>query len=106
MELDFREELIASRDSFRSDSKLKQVLESNGHSTANACVLHCIPDQTEDIYLVLINSSYIISVEIARFDPSEQPLLERIELQDYKRGLSRSNQVKLLVAQNIAGGQT
>ncbi|KZN57702.1 hypothetical protein N473_26710 [Pseudoalteromonas luteoviolacea CPMOR-1] len=106
MELDFREELITSRNSFKSSSSLKRVLESNGHSTANAIVLHHTPDQTEDIYLVLINGSYIISVELDRYDQSVPPILELIELKEYKHGLSRMNQVRLLVAQDILSGQT
>ncbi|KZN35068.1 hypothetical protein [Pseudoalteromonas luteoviolacea] len=106
MELEFREELIASRDSFQSDSSLKQALESNGHPTVNAFVLHYTPDQTEDIYLVLINGSYIISVELERYDQSAAPTLERIELKEYKHRLSRHNQVRLLVAQELLAGQT
>lgn len=106
MENDFREELVKSRESFSSPSRLKEVLEFNGHSTKNACVLHWTPDQGEDIYVVLIDGAYLVSVELDRTDQNTPPILERIELKNYLVGLSRMHQVKLLVAQNLANQKT
>lgn len=106
MEQDFREELIKSRQSFSSNSRLKLALESSGHSTENAIVLNWIPDQGEDEYQVLIDGSYLVSVEIDRLNQNSPPILHRTELKQYMVGLSKMNQVKLLVAQNLTSEKT
>jgi hypothetical protein len=109
MESDFRKELINSHNQLfspESDSKLKQVLENAGHSTAKAYVLDWIPDQTEDIFTVLIDGKYLVSTEIDRFDQASQAVVERQEIKSYLKGLSRINQVRLLVAQDLANEKT
>lgn len=106
MEKDFREELQKSNQSFSSQSKLRSALESQGHPTDNAFVLHWTPDQVEDIYIVLINGTYLVSVELDRINPDTPPIYKRIELKEYKQGLSKMNQVRLLVAQELANAKT
>ena len=106
MEKDFREKLQKSNKSFSSESMLRSALESQGHSTDNAFVLHWTPDQGEDIYVVLIDGAYLVSVELDSIDPDTPPIYERIELKEYKQGLSKMNQVRLLVAQELANAKT
>ena len=109
MEENFRTELIRSHKyhfESGSSSKLKQVLEQNGHPTDKAYILHWIPDQGEDFFTILINGDYIVSTEIDRIAPSEPPNVERYELKDYLRGLSRMDQVRLLVAQDLSDKKT
>ena len=106
MEEDFRQELMKSHELFKSPSRLRDALESQGHPTSNAYVLHWTPDQGEDIYEVLIDGAYLVSVELDRVNPDSTPEYERTELKDYKHGLSRMNQVRLLVAQDLVGRKT
>ncbi len=103
-ESDFRIELVRSNEGLRKpESKLRKALESEGHDVSNAYVLHWTPEQLEDIYVVLIEGSFLVSVEIDKFDSSKQPIFERIELKDYLHGLSKMNQIRLAVAQDLAG---
>ncbi len=44
MEKEFREELQKSNELFSSPSRLRDALESEGHNTNNAYVLHWTPD--------------------------------------------------------------
>ena len=107
MEKDFRRELVRSNQGFNDpNSRLKQVLESAGHNTQNAYVLHWTPDQTEDFYSVLIDGSYLVSVEIDKFDSSVLPVVARQELKSYSHGLSRMYQVQLAVALDLANTKT
>ncbi|WP_020412365.1 hypothetical protein [Microbulbifer variabilis] len=103
MESDFRKELIRSNDAIQEpDSKLRKVLTAKGHNTKTAYVLHWIPEQLEDLYTVLISGSYLVDVEIAKYDNSKPPIVERSELKSYMHGLSKSNQVRLAVAKDLA----
>jgi hypothetical protein len=103
MENDFRRELIRSNEGLQDPvSKLRQVLESEGFNTIKAYVLNWAPEQLEDIYLVLIDGSFLVRVEIDKYDKSKPPILERIELREYLRGLSKMNQVRLAVAKELA----
>ncbi len=103
MESDFREELLRSNRTLQDlDSKLRLALEAGGHETKNAYVLHWTPEQFEDLYTVLIGGTYLVNVEIEKHDSSSPPIVERNELKPYMHGLSKMNQVRLAVAQELA----
>lgn len=107
MESDFREELSRSNEALQArDSKLRMALESEGHDSINSYVLHWIPEQLEDLYTVLVGGSYIVDVEIDKYDCSKSPTVQRHELKPYMHGLSKMNQVKLAVAQDLACSKT
>lgn len=107
MEKDFREQLENSNEGINNpSSRLKQVLEAAGHDISNAYVLHWTPEQTEDLYTVLIEGSYLVSVEIDKFNTSVAPVVERQELKSYSHGLSRMYQVQLAVALDLAKTKT
>ena len=78
MKSDFREELLRSNDALQDpDSKLTQALQAEGHETKNAFVLHWTPEQLEDLYKVLIGGSYLVVVEIDKYDSSKAPILKK-----------------------------
>lgn len=107
MESDFREELIRSNEALQAhDSKLRIALESKGHDIKNSYVLHWIPEQLEDLYTVLVGGSYLVDVEINKYDGSKKSRVERNELKPYMHGLSKMNQVRLAVAQDLASTKT
>ncbi|WP_092211257.1 hypothetical protein [Desulfoluna spongiiphila] len=105
MEEDFREELIKSHQhhfASKPCSKIKEVLEQNGHPTSRAYILHWTPDQDGDFITVLINGEYVVTTEIDHNDFSVTSSVDRYELKDYLKGLSRMNQVRLLVAKDLS----
>lgn len=103
MESDFRSELIKSNEGLNdSGSVLHQVLVNAGYSTNHAYVLHWTPDQTEDVYVVLIGGSFLLSVEIDKFNKQAKPIVDRQEIKSYLHGLSRMHQVQLAVALDLA----
>lgn len=107
MEKGYRAELIRSNEGLNSpESKLGAALKISGYNTNNAYVLHWTPEQLEDIYTVLIDGILLLSVETDKFDSSKSPIFEKIELSDYKHGLSRTNQVQLAVAQELVNAKT
>ena len=107
MESDFREELIRSNQALQAhDSKLRMALESKGYDIKNSYVLHWTPEQLEDKYTVLVGGAYIVDVEIDKYDGSKNPLIEQNELKPYMHGLSKMNQVRLAVAQDLACTKT
>lgn len=107
MESEFREELIRSNEALQAhDSKLRMALESEGHDSKNSYVLHWISEQLEDLYTVLVGGSYIVNVEIDKYEGSKRPIVLRNELKPYLHGLSRMNQVRLAVAQDLACSKT
>ena len=108
-EEDFRKELIkinAVHFSGNSKFRLKKFLESEGYSIKHACLLSWFQDETEDCYSVLINKKYIVTAEIERLDKTFVPKIKRIELKEYEKGLSRMNQIKLLVAKELIHEKT
>ena len=107
MESDFREELIGSNEALQArDSKLRMVLESEGHDSINSYVLHWVPEQLEDLYTVLVGGSYVVDVEIDKYDGSKSHTVQRHELKTYLHGLSKMNQVRLAIALDLACSKT
>lgn len=84
----------------KSASPLRIVLESLGYNVSKGVILECIPEQVEDCYLVLIDTEQLIQIEIPR-DKDMLPICERIDLKAYRINLSKINQIRLAVAQDI-----
>jgi len=107
MESDYRKGLITSHDShFKRESKLKRILEEYGHSTERAYVLSWFPDQDTEYFCVLVDGEYLVHIEIDRYESSAIPKIERSELNNYLKGLSRMHQVQLAVARDLASGNS
>ena len=107
MENDYRADLVRSNEALNSDEPgIGNILRENGYNTKKAYVLHWTPDQCEDFYTVLIDGEYLVDAEIDRATHTILSPIERTELKDYLKGLSRTNQVQLLVAQELANEKT
>ena len=107
-ENDFRKEVLASQEYHFSNvpkSTLKAVLDENGYPTDNAYGLHWTPDQTEGLFTVLIDGAYLLDVNIEKFDANVNPKIERQELESYAEGLSRMNQIRFLIAQELSNAK-
>lgn len=100
-ERDFRDQLQRSRE-FIFDSavgsRLKEVLLSQYPAMMTAFLLGHTPEQGEDIYLVLVDSEHLLSVELDRGDESIAPVIEHHSLVEYQKELSQTNQILLSVA--------
>ena len=101
-EREFREELINSNVSLNTDGNpLNPILKSAGYDISNSYVLNYIPEQCEDIYVLLIPGSFVLNVEIDKFDPQIKPTFERVELNDYLHSLSKIHQIQMAVAMDL-----
>ncbi|MCA9676645.1 MAG: hypothetical protein H6708_16835 [Kofleriaceae bacterium] len=104
-EAELRAALVRSRDALRSDPEQGRLLDAVRTvcpTLRTACVLAVTPDQGEDLYLVLVDDTALISVELDRTDPEVEPIVEPLSLVDYARDLSRSGRIQLAVALDLA----
>ena len=102
VEREFREELVNSNISINTKANnINRVLESAGYDVSKSYVLSHIPEQTEEMFVLLISGSFILNVEIDKFDSQVEPIFERIELNDYLHGLSKINQIQIAVALDL-----
>lgn len=104
-EIDFRMQLEHSHKfhfSDSSNSNLKYALVEKGHKVDRAYVLHWIPEQHEDIFLVLVDGNVLVHIELEKESCVSILDYEIQDIKSYTRGLSRVNQVKLAVAQDLA----
>lgn len=69
-------------------------------------ILHYIPEQLEDLYTVLVSCSYLLEIEIDKYDDSIPPIVKRRELKSYLIGLSKVNQIRLATAYDLASTKT
>ncbi|RON26046.1 hypothetical protein BK661_26935 [Pseudomonas frederiksbergensis] len=108
-DIKLRDKLLASRDSLFSGEEsleLLKVLISEFPSISTAFILDWVPEQAEDIYWVLIDTSRIAIIEVPRSIKSaiESPLVEMQSVDDYSnRRLSKSMRRKLLAALELIG---
>ncbi|WGO98111.1 hypothetical protein QFX18_19070 [Saccharophagus degradans] len=105
-ENDLRKQLKESYSSLSIDGtnqRLRNVLVTAYPEFTGGCVLLHIPDQGDDFFIVLVNGSKLISVELDRVDTSTAPIFEYISLPQYKKGLKKSNQIQLAIALEVVG---
>lgn len=67
-----------------------------------AYIIHWIPEQSEDIYKVLIDVNIILEIELDRFNTEIEPIVNLKSIPKYIQGLSKQNQIKLAVALDLA----
>ncbi|PPC76969.1 hypothetical protein C4K68_12705 [Pokkaliibacter plantistimulans] len=105
-EKELRVQLEASYASLAIDganARLRNALKEAYPEYTGGCVLHWTPDQSDDLFVVLVNGSKLISVELDRLDTSASPIIEHIPLSQYKIRLKKSNKIKLEIALEIVG---
>lgn len=104
-EKSFADDLIQSHKSLFCDNfykKLRETLQMNFHDVKTAYFIDYIPEQGEDLYTMLVNHNIIAKIEMSRDDREEKPIVEIIDIDNYKKGLSRIEQIKLAVAIDLA----
>lgn len=102
MEQQMREELLRSNRSLQDGSTggaLVGVLQAANFDVTGAYVLNWIPEQAEDIYVVLAESGEILIAEIPR--GAGQAHVERRELADYAKKCTKVQRLKIAVAQDL-----
>lgn len=104
-EQDIREQLIKSHKSLFEDEeerKLLTVIKEKFPDMLTAYILHWIPEQGEDFYKILINDSVIVDIELDKVNQNIISIMSSIPVPKYKLGLSRLNQIKLIIAIDLA----
>ena len=101
-EREFREELIRSNKFLNSENeRLSLELRKVGFDLSNSFVLNHIPEQCEDIFVLLTSGSYVVTIEIDKSDSENPVIIDRVELKDYLKGLSKINQIQIAVAMDL-----
>lgn len=104
-ENEYRTELVGSRRSLfeqKENQKLLVSLQSYYPDMKTAYVLSWTPEQGEDIYRILINTSTIACVEVDRSDSTHTPHIESLDLKEYEKRLSKTGRINLAVAIDLA----
>lgn len=105
MEKEFREILISSHKTLfqdRQNPRLLVVLQTYFPNMKTAYFINHTPEQGEDIYQMLIDAHVIVTVELERYNPSSEPVIKPVSIEQYKKGLSKMGQIKLAVAMDLA----
>lgn len=102
-EQQIREELVRSNLALQdgSYSRLATALELADVNIAGAYILNWIPEQAEDIYIVLVSACDVLSVEVPRGEG--RILLDREELAEYESKCSKIQRLKVAVARHLLG---
>ncbi len=104
-EQDFKQQLIKSNKLLFDDEEYKNLLKVLYEYFPNmrtAYIIHWIPEQGEDIYRLLIDDSLIAEIALDRINLEVKPLVESALISQYRQGLTKINQIKLLVALDLA----
>lgn len=103
---DFRRELISGSKFFSENARGRNVLERIRMEFPNvrsAYILNWIPEQGEEIIDVLVDDDIVVHLEVPHtFKQLTEIVLSRVTLYRYERSLSKSSQIKLAVALELA----
>lgn len=103
----YKEQLTKSRHHLFNDSShrpLLNLLKDHYPNFRTAYILDWIPEQGEDIYIVLINNDRIAIIEMQRLDLNVETILESKSIEEYQKGLSKTKRILLAVAQELSEG--
>lgn len=104
-ENEYRAELSRSRQALFEQEEYKRLLtflRQKFPDMKTAYVIGWTPEQGEDIYRILINTTTIAAVEIDRDESERQPKIEDYTLKEYVQVLSKTARIKLAVAIDMA----
>lgn len=104
-EQDFRERLINSHKSLfqeQSNERLLNVLQNSFPEMMTAYFIGHTPEQGEDLYRILINTDTIALLELDRYNRDTKPIIGKISVREYIKGLSKMDQIKMAVALDLA----
>ncbi|ETT46623.1 MULTISPECIES: hypothetical protein [unclassified Paenibacillus] len=101
----YREELIASKFHLFNDMSRRRflnIIRKTFPAMKTAYVLSWIPDQGEDIISFLVDTHSVIKIELDRYDNTVTPLVDVYPIEHWMKGLSKTFQIKILVALDLA----
>ncbi|THF82776.1 hypothetical protein E6C55_06500 [Cohnella fermenti] len=98
--------MLSNKSLFEEVGKIQllSAIKKFNPNLRTAYVLNWIPEQEEDIYTILIDGELVLRVEITRHDAQSEPLVSSQPINEYKKGLSKMNQIKLAVALDLVKG--
>src|SRR5260370_19879611 len=95
-----RELLVADPSSHKLLSSLRRKLQS---VTRNIYVVRWIPEQTEDLYDVLVDGTSVVRVEVPRDARTAEVVFEKFGVEEYlNRRLTKPDRRKLELALGLA----
>jgi hypothetical protein len=97
-----REQLLSEPSSRSLLSNLRRKLQS---ISRNIYVFHWIPEQTEDLYDVLVDGVTVVHIEIPRGERGKEVVFEKWGIQEYlsaRKQLTKPDRRKLELALRLA----
>jgi hypothetical protein len=97
-----REQLLSAPGSQRLLSFLRRRLQS---ITRNVYIIRCIPEQTEDLYDILVDGTTVVHIEIPRDVSSDEIVFEKRDVNEYlssQKRLTKPNRRRLELAFELA----
>jgi hypothetical protein len=105
-EEDYRRDLKAGQRFFLEERRGRELfarIKAKFPKLKTVSLLHWVPEQGEDVYEILIDDEAVLKVEVPHsFGHSDELDFDYIKLKNYVHGLSRSSQIKLAVALDLA----
>lgn len=103
-EKEIKEQLIISNHSlFKSEEKrrLLEVIRGSFPQLKTAYILNWLPEQSEDIYKILINDGIVARIELDRYDAEVKPVIASEDISQYRYRMNKQNQIKLTIALDL-----
>ena len=95
-----REQLLSDPSSHKLLSSLRRKLQS---VTRNIYIVRWIPEQTEDLYDVLVDGTSVVHIEVPRDARADEVVFEKFGIEEYlDRRLTKPDRRKLELALRLA----
>ena len=107
-EKDIKTELVALNSNVFNCAKgfaLKEFLSELSFNIQEVIVLNNFPDETCEVYLLLLENRLIGQVEVDS-DDLDNPTIETFTIPEYKKGLSKIQQIRLAIAKTLLSSET
>ncbi|OAS18655.1 hypothetical protein [Paenibacillus oryzisoli] len=101
----YRKELQASKIRLFNDVSMRRylsIIRETFPTMETAYILYWIPEQGEDIISFLVDTQTVIQIELDRYDNEVVPIVDVYHLENWTKGFSKTNQIKIAVALDLA----
>ncbi|MDU0203972.1 hypothetical protein ACYEXS_36440 [Paenibacillus sp. MAH-36] len=101
----YRKELQASRIRLLDDISMRRylnIIRDTFPTMKTAYILYWTLEQGEDIITFLVDTHTVMNIELDRYDDKIAPILEVYPIENLIKGHSKTNQIKIAVALDLA----
>ena len=82
-------------------ARLLEVVLKSAPDSVSPFILNWIPEQGEDVYVILADQNCVLTIELDRVNVEEEAVVSKTDVRTYESGLGKHARLKLAIAKSL-----